>query len=243
MEQNKNLNSVMETGDHSKNGASPKSLMSRENFKKRTDMKKFFVIMMVGVAMIGCNKQEGEDSLNKLDKDGLTQDIRNIIPDDILKAFKDLGIEINGGNNPPNVEGTYLASPYILVRSNFRDSFTPGAKFADFRLTFSRQNNSNLTIVTDYVQRSQSGEIIEEGNGLGSFITGNGNKFTVFVEISGTHNGLPFKSVQLFTGEITSSGIKNFHTAVLCTMENRYTIKRGEGRMFTDSDGLAERIR
>ena len=166
---------------------------------------------------------------------GLTEDIYNIIPDDILEKFIELGIEINGGNNPPNVEGTYLISPLILVKSNFSDSYYPGYKFADMQLTFSRQDNTKLTVVCDYINGTQI------GSGLGSFITGNGNKFSVFTEVSGTFSGYPFKSVEIYSGEITSSGIKNYYSAIMITQEAPGTIKRGQGRLIYDSDGFSER--
>ena len=166
---------------------------------------------------------------------GLTEDIHNIIPDDILEKFIELGIEINGGNNPPNVEGAYFVSPLILIKSNFADSYSPGYKFADMQLTFSKQDNAKLTVVCDYINGTQI------GSGLGSFITGNGNKFSVFTEVSGTFSGYPFKSVEIYSGEITPSGIKDYYSAIMITEEAPGTIKRGQGRLIYDSDGSSER--
>jgi len=169
-------------------------------------------------------------------KDGLTKDIHNIIPKDIMKKFKELGIEINEGNNPPNIEGTYFVSPFVLVKSNFNDNMLPGDRFSDMEITFSGQNNTKQTVVTDYINGTQI------GNGLGSFITGSGNKFSVYYECSGTYFGLPFKSVDIYSGEITSTGIKNFQYATIVTEPNTYTIKRGEGRLAHDSDKFSEKI-
>ena len=168
--------------------------------------------------------------------DDLTEDVHNIIPDDILEKFKELGITINGGNNPPNIEGTYFISPYILVKSNFADGFDPGYRFADMLMTFSKQDNAKLTVVCDYINGPGT------GNGLGSFITGNGNKFSVYTEISGTLSGYTFKSVEIYSGEITPSGIKGFYDAFIVTKEAPSTIKRGQGRLIYDSDGFSERI-
>ena len=174
--------------------------------------------------------------------DGLTEDIRNILPDDILEKVKELGIEINGGNNPPNIEGTYFLSPLILVRSNFADGHSPGHKYDDMEITLSKQDNAKQTIVMDYKQS------VQIGSGLGSFITGNGNKFTVYTPISGTFHGRPFKSVDIYSGEITSTGIKNLNHVLIMTQAASYsllgpnTIRNGQGRLFYDSDGFSERI-
>jgi len=243
MKKASNLSSVMETETIPKNEAGSKSLMSRVNHINSMYGKWILALFVVGITMMGCEKKGGEDIISKILKSGLTQEIHDIIADDILEELKDLGIEINGGDNPPNVEGTYMLSPLILVKSNFDDDRSPGYKVADLELTFSKQNNSKLTIVTDYVQRQPNGQIVEDGIGLGSFITGDGNKFSVFIEMRGTYNGEAWKSVQIYSGEITSSGIKNCHWAVMATVANPYTMNRGEGRLYEDSDGLAERIR
>jgi len=191
-------------------------------------MKWFLAILIVGLAMTGCVKDE--DMYN-----GLNSDIRNIIPEDIMKKFKELGITINGGNNPPNIEGSYLLSPLILVKSNFADA-APGSQFKDYKLTCSEQNNADQTVVCAYAS------IAAIGSGLGAFITGDGNKFSIFVETNGTLNGQPFKSVDIFSGEITPSGIRNFHWALIQTQEAPGTLRRGQGRLIKDGDGLSERI-
>jgi len=168
--------------------------------------------------------------------DGLTQDVHNIIPDDILKNLKDLGLKINGGNKPPNVEGTYLVSPFVLVKSNFDDSWSPGYQISDMEITFYGQDNAKQTIMTDYVNAGQ------EGKGLGSFITGSGNKFSIFVQSEDTMYDVPFTSIQVYSGEISSAGIKNLQFATMVTVPNEYTIDRGQGRLFYDSDKLSVRI-
>lgn len=87
---------------------------------------------------------------------------------------------INGGANPPNLENTYHASPFILVSSN-RPGEVPGHQFADYSVTFHGQDNEELSIMVDYLNGPESGE------GLGSFIVGEDCKFSVFVEINSTH--------------------------------------------------------
>ena len=227
---NKQTN-VMETDTIEKNVASSKSQKNRVNNK----LIKFSILFMSMVIVLGCCKK---DDLPPVDEQGLTEDVHNIIPDDILEKFIELGIEINGGNTPPNIEEAYLVSADVLVKSNFNDSFVPGHKFSDVEVTFSKQNNTNLTINYDYTTPDGA----EEGNGLGAFITGKGDKFSIFVEVSGTLNGHPVKTVQIHSGEISSKGIKNYYWALMNTMEAPNSLKRGQGRLFKDNDGLSERI-
>ena len=187
------------------------------------------------LCFVACEEADGGETGST--KDGLTKDIHNIVSDDVLQKIKDLGVPIYGGDNPPNVEGTYLCSPTIWMRSNFSDFVNTSTKFGDVEFTFSKQNNSNHTIFLDYFQPPS-----EQGKGLGAFIVGEGNKFTVFVELKGTLQGLPITSVQVYSGEWTSAGIKDFKYTAVCTVPNQYSLKKGEGRSFKDGDGLAERM-
>jgi len=194
---------------------------------------KFSLLLVFGLTLSGCSKKETID-------DGLTQDIHNIIPDDILAKIYDLGIEINGGNNPPNIEGIYLVSPNILVMSNFDDSFQPGYRFADYQYTFSDQNNSKQTVVCNY--NGGNGSDLDVGSGLGAFITGEGNKFSVFIEVRGTLNGAPYKSVDIYSGEIETGGIRNWQKVLIMTQEAPNTIKTGQGRLTIDQDRFSGKI-
>ena len=185
-------------------------------------------------------REDEKSTLSVPEREGLTEDINNLIPDDIFEAIGELGIEIHGGRNPPNIEGTFIFSPTILARSNFSDFLHPGHQFSDARITFSKQDNVSLTVFSEYTQGAQGN--IQDGSGSGSFITGSGNKFSVFVENSGTTLGYPFESVDIYSGEITSSGIINFHWAHMVTVESPASIRRGQGRLVYDSDGFSERV-
>ena len=46
--------------------------------------------------------------IRRIDGDGMT-----IIPSDLLAQLLMLGIEINHGNTPPNIAGTFSISPYL----------------------------------------------------------------------------------------------------------------------------------
>ena len=177
---------------------------------------------------------EINEAIRRIDGDGLT-----VIPPDLLEDLLRLGIEINHGNNPPCIEGTFFVSPQVLVRSNFTDSSSPGHLFADMELTFSNQNNARMTVDVDFIYHS----ILADGTGANSFITGSGNNFSVFSDTSGTtRGGFPFRSVEIYSGKISPSGIMNFQRVLIITMEAPDTIRRGQGRLFRDEDGFSERI-
>jgi hypothetical protein len=182
-------------------------------------MSKITCLVMIAMAIISFNSCDKDD-------DGLTKDVHNLIPDEVLEAAKDLGLEINGGKTPPSIEGTYFESPVILINTTFNNDQTNlGKKFNDGNFIFSEQNNANLTVMT-YIEEVSVGN----DKKLGSLITGSGNKFSVFVRTTEIYS---YPVYFFISGKIENGGIRNFQMLLL--QENL------QGRLFEDGDGLAER--
>jgi len=182
---------------------------------------------------------EKDDNTPEVNEDGLTRDVTDLVPQEILDEMEDLGLPIYGGIDPPNIEGRFVASPFILLASN-RQSDIPGDQFQDYYVTFKEQDDRELTIMMDYENGS------EMGNGLGSFIVGDGNRFSVFVEVISENNGETASVVNVISGEISETGIKDFYFANFM-LDNKgnpsnYWIEEGEGRVAFDSDGFSERL-
>jgi len=155
------------------------------------------------------------NNLPPVNEKGLTEDILDIIPDDYIEILKDFGFQVNGGNTPPNVESCYLAGVLELVDKNF----SAGVAFQkNMYLTFYEQNNEDLTVKVNYNVWGDHGELgtsTMDVKGLGSFIVGKGNKFTIFAESIRTEGNSRAKTVETFSGEITARGIKNYQWAVI----------------------------
>jgi hypothetical protein len=186
---------------------------------------------------------EAVDNLPSVDEKGLTKDIRNIIPDEYIETLKDFGFQVNGGNTPPNVEGCYLAGVLELVAKNF----SAGVAFQkDMYLTFYEQNNEDLTVKVNYNLWSDHGTLgtsTADVKGLGSFITGTGNKFTIFAESIRTDGNSTAKTVEVFSGEITANGIEDYQWAVIMIDNGDGNdgkwIKNGHAYIKRARDGLA----
>ncbi|GHS85243.1 hypothetical protein FACS1894201_04720 [Bacteroidia bacterium] len=172
---------------------------------------------------------------------GLTKDINNFLSDKYANALTDLGFVVNGGYTPPNIDGTYLATPLTLVKKSFS---TNVAAQWDMYVTFSGQNNSKLTINVDYDMQSDNG--LMEASGPGSFIVGEGKKFSVFVEGTRKALGYTAKTVEVFSGEMTDNGIKNYQWGVMMIDDNGdptgLWIANGTGYLKKDSDGFSSKI-
>jgi hypothetical protein len=176
--------------------------------------------------------------------ESLTEDVQNLIPLDILEAIEDLGIEINEGKNPPNIEGTYFISTLELVRSTAETSITTQW---DKYVTFSGQDNTTLTINADYTMQVENSPFPMSSKGPGSYLVGEDNKFTVVVDGTREQGGYTAKTVEIFSGEISETGIINYHWAVMMIENNGNPlgiwIENSTGYAKRDSDGFSERVK
>jgi hypothetical protein len=189
----------------------------------------FFVFLLMT-----CEK---EDASPQVDENGLTREITDLVPAEILEEMIALGMPINGGINPPVLNATYLGSPFILISSN-RPGDYAGQLFSDYQVTFSGQKNNDLTIMVDYLSGPES------GTGIGSFIVGEGCKFSVFVEINSFHTGgTTAKFVHVISGSLVNNGIEDMYFANFMIDNNGNSqgiwIENGEGRIIHDQDGFS----
>lgn len=196
-----------------------------------------FLIPLIFSACLDLNKP-------KLEENGLTKEINNLVPQSIIDEMKTLGMPINSGNTPPSMGiGTtgniYKASPFTLINSN-RSSDTPGSVYSDYYVKFYGQDNSKLTLTVDY---SNGGET---GVGLGSFIVGKGSKFTIFAEVNSTYLSYSAIFVHVISGTLNNNKIEDLYFANFMIDNNGNPggvwIENGEGRIFYDSDGDSPQV-
>jgi len=181
-------------------------------------MKRFLSIVAVGLVLMGCTNED------------LSDDVRNILPDDLLNRFKELGIQINGGNKPPNIEGKFDFSRVVVANSNFSGANSPGTRYQNTDLTFKKQSIIDRTLECDIYYPDIYTLYARDRP---AYITGNGKKFSVFIELS------PY--VHIFSGEIDSSGIYDLHWAYILTSGSSSTMNAGDGYLFKDEDGFSEK--
>lgn len=184
---------------------------------------------------------EHEELIPRVDELGLTKEIHDLVPDAILDTIINLGMPINGGEFPPAVEGTFLASPFILISSNVNGD-NPNKLFADYKVSFYQQDDDKLNVMVDYENS------IESGKGIGSYIVGRDDKFSVFVRVFSkeANFGSTAKLVHIISGEMQETGIKNLYFSNFMIDNegnpNGVWINNGEGRVIYDQDGFSEKI-
>ena len=201
----------------------------------------FLNMALVLTAFLSCSKSDDSGSA-LVDPNGLTRDINEIVPDSLLDAIKKLGMPVNTGGSPPNLQGAYFLSPFILDSTNIPNDYPIGKQFADYYLNFTNQNFRDLTVNIDYRNGG------ETGNGIGSYIVGKGSNFSVFSRIT-SHNPAQTDSAYilfLFSGSKSNDGLHNMYVALFMLDDlgdpSGYFIENGHGRVFYDSDELSTPI-
>jgi hypothetical protein len=159
------------------------------------------------------------------------------VTQDQLDQLAALGFPINQGLTPPDVQGTYYADSVVRLASNVPND--TANTFANESISLSGQASDN-TVSLSYVQGPESGD------GLGSFVSGEGTAFTIYTQISGLYSGIPFKDAMLTSGELAADGIHEFREALLLTQKapdpNNVVLLVGQARVVAESDGLAARL-
>lgn len=169
--------------------------------------------------------------------DGSIESVEDFFNPEVIDAFQELGFTINTGNNPPQIlEGSYLASPFVLQESSVTGD-NIGSTFSNYIFEFSNQNNGTLTI--DFVGSAS----IQEDIGYGSFISGSNDSFSVFLKITSTYQGATAEFAYAMSGKVTEGGIMDYEFINLMLDDNGdpqdVWIENNTGRLLIDSDGFS----
>lgn len=189
------------------------------------------------IAAVSCQKKSADPSPSS----GLSAAILNIVPAAVLDDMRAKGLVVNGGSEPPKLEGIYLESPNVLVSPYGPDDSQPkGKTFSDYKYRFYDQNGTTVKIDA----KATNGT--EVTSGVGALVAGSGSKFTIFAQQKGVSSGIETTELSVFSGEVTADGITGFQYAFTLTDKkndvNDDLLPVGKSRVFADGDGIARRI-
>ncbi len=209
-------------------------------------MKHYIYLLVIAFVLVGCSS---DDDNSNQEQEGTIADIKNWANPEVIDAIKDLGYTIHEGDNPPNIEGEFQISPRILEATNVQGDWPIGTTFNRINMTLSNQDNSTLTVNFAGQELASNGTLTNTlvvDNFLeNSYITGSGNLFTAFFKVNEDNNGIAAQLLYAFSGEITENGISNIRNA-LFMLDNFGNIppfiENNTGRVFKDSDGMADRL-
>ncbi|PVW14539.1 hypothetical protein [Marixanthomonas spongiae] len=219
-------------------------------------MKKSYIYITLFISLLGLASCDVESEASFLEDGedlgftGTEDDIIDFLTEDAYQGLLDLGITVNTGNTPPEVEGTYLMSPFTLKATNIPgDGYETGDVFLDKLISLFGQDNESLKIEYSGSQIDSDGNSVSTETGVESYITGSGNNFTIIVKTSGTSPGssgpVTFINGIAISGSIGQNGIIDAEYGLIIIEKNDDVndeyIDEGEGRLFEDLDGLSNR--
>lgn len=197
------------------------------------------VILLTAVVVLNSCKNREEDPTI-----GFSEEIQKIVPQSIVNDLRAKGMTINEGKVPPAIQGAFRANPYELLSPyGQEDGWTKGKIITAYRFLFSEQTADGKQMKIDY--KNEGGT--DTGTGLGSFVSGHGNKFTLFAEAKGRSQNVDYTNLIVISGEVTAKGIADFQYSLYLNQKSEglgkgALIPINTGRIWIDNDKLTERV-
>ncbi|KQS33814.1 hypothetical protein ASG33_07135 [Dyadobacter sp. Leaf189] len=202
------------------------------------------LVLIMGIALTfgACKNNDPQP------EEPFSEAIRSNVPQQTIDKIREMGVDVNEGTRPPALEGTYWLSPMIMTHTEVpNDYYKVGHRFNDYKVRLYNQDSKKLTISLDTKNYTFSGDLRGEAIGQdGAYIAGSGNFFTIFIitETKYTYNSTKARMLEVYSGEVTASGIKNLENAIVMLDDygdvNDDLIPVNTGRAFYDSDGFSE---
>ena len=208
----------------------------------------FTLALLLGLVLLitSCGKK---DDSSPAPGGNFSNNILRLVPQETIDKVRALGITVNDGQTPPNVEGIYLISRNYMTKSTVPDEKVEADGFTDLKIKIYNQNSTALTASLDTKSIDfKTGNIVATSTGQGTYLAGNGNFFSLFVvqETTRTSNNSRSQTLELYSGEITTTGIRNLESALFMLNDygdpNNDLIPIDTGRAFKDKDGSSERV-
>ena len=193
--------------------------------------------LLAALSIHSCSLSDEDES----DPDGLVPEVRELLSQPILDGLNDLGQPIYTGMNPPDVAGTYLVSPLILMGVTISgDSVPIGSNLGALTVTFAAAAD-DLTMETTYSVSNGT-----TATPTYSVVQGSGCEFSVFSKFDYTNTaGSPWSILRVTSGCVVEDGILDVVTSYVMLADDDELFDGrwlpGQGRSHSDWDGLAER--
>lgn len=192
------------------------------------------LIAFLIITTLSCSKDDDSQD------DDIRQLVENFVTPDLIQTLEELGFNFNDGEEQPDISGSFLFNPVLLEASNIPNDSPVGTLFSDLTTQFSELNpeNRSFTFISTQGTGSQSEAVTN------TFYSGNGNSFSAYAKLSLSTNGEFVVVLYAFSGNITESGITNTQYALIMLDDNNVenVIENGQGRLFIDENGTANRL-
>ena len=199
-------------------------------------MKKCYSIPLVIITIVvfgflfSCSTEDNRD---------LPQEVKNMLTPDQQQSLEEKGMTVNEGVNPPNIVGVYYNNTNYCTYDS--TGWYTNTYFDEYYWRFYDQSGNQIKL--DYTAETEP----DTATGVGAFITGDGELFSVFLKVSGSSYGVSYTAVTVVSGRKIAGGIQDFMDGFIMTSKNTAADPDDEIlapvntiRIFVESDGIAE---
>ena len=172
-----------------------------------------FCVAIGTLLAISCSKSENSvEKQVKTSGFNIPAEAKAIIPEVFIGKMAANGMTINEGTNPPNIQGIFATGILKMIYTSLNyDTFPIGKEIESYRFKFYEQRGTKIK--TDYINEDILAN--DQATGRGTIISGNGSKFTAYLDMDITDIEIKTRDVSVLSGEITPEGIKNFQYGFL----------------------------
>lgn len=198
------------------------------------------------ITVLSISSCESDDDASNLEMKA----IEDFLTPRTVRALEDIGFNINPGDNPPNIEGTYYAEHILIATTVPDDPSSPGDSSLDVITKLSNQDGSNI-----FLERFEMGSN-SVGSGGVALLTGKSTdvetpRFSLFAKLNLVDgNGHEFSSLTAISGSMkfdssgNPDGILDYQSVgiMLENNGNPYDnlIPNNTGRLYGDEDNIAD---
>ena len=179
----------------------------------------------------------GDDNDDNDRINGVPDEVNDFLDPEDLAKLEDAGMQIYPGDNPPNIEGSYLVDSQVIV---YDEIGMEGDPVANYIQTYYDQK-SDGSIKNSY----EAIGIDDTATGLGAFISGDKDCFSVYVRVDGSADGCNYASPIIYSGCLADEGIEGFSLGLIMKSKQGDNcdalMPEGAARIIKEQDGLAAR--
>lgn len=195
----------------------------------------FITACILTLFTVSCSKrQDLVEEINK--QEILNNKIKDIIPQQYIDSLTKLGLVINSDFNPPNIEGTYIATPLVLKATSVpNDKISIGGLFLDGKFQLSSQTKDfDIKLIGRNLLHERDTSIV-------TAIAGSGNNFTIYGKVRSTSGTNSAIFAIIISGIKDGQNLKDFKMGIINIDDSKAGtgkfIKLGTGRVAEDRDG------
>lgn len=188
-------------------------------------MKKHFSILLVLIFALVLTSCKDDDESPQ----GVQSKINSVIPESALQIVRGLGMITHHGETPPDITGTHIMKPNLLLRSNIPGDPPSNSPFVNYTVNFYDLDLAKLQVS---FTGSASGEKDASSSAV---IAGSGNDFSVYGRSTTTMGQNSLVLGVIYSGTIENGTVTKLRRAIIVLDDSKGApnlMKKDQARVF-----------